>query len=658
MTSAAALDRDVTLSHYLAMHRIRVFEQAVLDLRAQDHVKGSVHPCLGQESAPVGVLAAARPKDPIVATYRGHGWAVASGVPMSDIAAEILGREGGTNNGRGGSAYLSAPGTRFIGENSIVGAGLPVAAGMALASRVRGLDEVAIVSFGDGATNQGAAHEAFVMAVARGLPVLFVCENNGWSEMTPIGATVPVPLAERAAAYGMATWTVDGRDVVSVAHAARTALGHARDTPAPVFLEILVPRIAGHYNADIEHYRDESDKTEARERDPLQFSRSQLLAAGLAESDLTTAEAEIGAQVAQALEDALQRPVAAGDVHEHVTASRPISRPSPHTSGREVTYGLAINEALRREMAARPETVLFGEDVAIPGGVFGVSRGLRREFGEGRVFDTPIAEAAILGAAVGASQRGLRPIVEIMWADFLLVALDQLVNQAANVRYLSEGRATAPMLVRTQQGVTPGSCAQHCQSLEALLTHIPGLKVGLPGTPADGYAMTRAAIEDPDPVILIEARSLYLTKGMVDFEAAPETVGGSVLRREGKDLLIVTWGAMQHACMEAAARLHDDGIDAGVLDLRWLAPLDFDAIRTHLATHSGKLVIAHEANVTGGFGAEVAARVASDALDVLDGPILRVGTPDSRIPAAPSLQAALVPSVGSIVAAAQRLGDF
>ncbi len=309
-------------------------------------------------------------------------------------------------------------------------------------------------------------------------------------------------------------------------------------------------------------------------------------------------------------------------------------------------------------MREGPEVIVFGEDVAVPGGVFGVTRGLQKEFGPERVFDTPISESAILGAAVGASQRGLRPVAEIMWADFLLVALDQLVNQAANVRYMSEGRVKAPLVVRTQQGAIPGSCAQHSQSLEAIFAHIPGLKVGMPATAHDAYAMTRAAIDDDDPVLLIESRALYLMKGPIDISLPRETVCGGRLRRRGSDLLIVTWGRITHDCLSAADELTSRGVQCGVLDLRWIAPLDFTLVLEELERHSGKLMIVHEANRTGGFGAEIAARVASQAMDIVQAPVLRVATPDVRMPAAPQLQEALIPGVHDIVAAALELKRY
>jgi 2-oxoisovalerate dehydrogenase E1 component len=240
-------------------------------------------------------------------------------------------------------------------------------------------------------------------------------------------------------------------------------------------------------------------------------------------------------------------------------------------------------------------------------------------------------------------------VVEIMWADFLLVALDQLVNQAANVRYVSRSELTAPLVVRTQQGATPGSCAQHSQNLEALLAHIPGLKIGLAATPGDAYAMLRSAIADPDPVILVEARGLYQSKGLVDRSAAIAPVGGARVHGEGADIVLLTWGALVPQVVEAADRLARQDVDATVVDLRWLNPLDDETIERVVRAGSGRVLVAHEANVTGGFGAEVAARIQEQHFDYLDQPVARLGVPDSRIPSAPALQRALLPDADAVV---------
>lgn len=319
-----------------------------------------------------------------------------------------------------------------------------------------------------------------------------------------------------------------------------------------------------------------------------------------------------------------------------------------------LTVAKAVNAALDRALREFPEAILFGEDVALPGGVFGCTKGLLERHGD-RVFDTPISESAILGAAVGAALMGRRPIVEVMWVDFTLVALDQIVNQAANARYVSNGRLSASLTIRTQQGILPGSCAQHSQSLEALFTHIPGLRVAMPASAQAAYALLLSAIASDDPAIVIEHRSMYHTvSGEVELGAPIEPVGGARVVRPGNDVTVVALGPMVGMALAAAATLAEEGVEIEVVDPRWLAPLDAGTILASVS-RTGRLVVAHEANVTGGFGAEVAARVARDALWSLEAPIERVGLPDVRVPAAPSLQAAIAPTAADIVAAVRRV---
>ena len=373
-----------------------------------------------------------------------------------------------------------------------------------------------MVSVGDGATSQGALHEALVFAAFRRLPLVVVCENNGWSEMTPIDAIARVDrLSERAAGYGMPGATIDGNDPRAVHEAVAEAVARARAGEGPTFLEARCHRLGAHYNGDVEHYRPDADREAAVAGDPLAALRRRLLEEGTPEDDLAALEREVGAELDAAREAAVAAaPPDPASARAHVHAAPAPAAPTGEPpEQRELTYVKAVTEALRRELRARPEAIVFGEDVGAAGGIFGATRGLQEEFGAERVFDSPIAESAILGSAVGAALEGLRPVVEIMWADFLLVALDQLVNQAANVRYVSGGRHGAPLVVRTQQGATPGSCAQHSQSLEALLAHIPGLRVGVAATPQDAHAMLRAAVADDDPVVLFEARALYQSKG-------------------------------------------------------------------------------------------------------------------------------------------------
>lgn len=320
----------------------------------------------------------------------------------------------------------------------------------------------------------------------------------------------------------------------------------------------------------------------------------------------------------------------------------------------ELSYAQAVNAALHRLLTEVPETILYGEDVGKAGGIFGVTKNLKDAFGE-RVFDTPISETAMLGAAVGAAMTGLRPIVEIMWIDFTLVAMDQIVNQAANVRYVSAGRLHAPLTIRTQQGHLPGSCAQHSQNLEALYAHIPGLRVGLAATAQDAYSMLLSAVRCDDPTLIIENRGLYHgEKKQVTIGGMIEPVGGAVIMRPGTDLTILSWSAMLHQAMAAAERLAEKGIAAEVINARWLNPFDWATLFASVRK-TGRLIVAHEAVLTGGFGAEVAARVGSELFGQLRAPVERIGTLDSRIPSAPHLQRALIPDAAQIADKAAAL---
>jgi pyruvate dehydrogenase E1 component beta subunit len=319
----------------------------------------------------------------------------------------------------------------------------------------------------------------------------------------------------------------------------------------------------------------------------------------------------------------------------------------------EARFGQAINRALADAMAADESVVLFGEDIAAPGGPFGVTRGLLDRFGGERVRDTPISEAAIVGAAVGAAMSGLWTVVEIMFMDFVTLAMDALVNQAAKARFMFGGQYALPMVVRLPHGGGINAGPQHSQCLEAWLAHVPGLKVVCPATVADAYALTRAAIADPDPVILVENKSLYAVKGELP-EPLPSTeIGRAAVARPGRDATIVTYGAMRGVALAASDELTRDGIEAEVIDLRSLQPWDEGAVlRSLRRTH--RLVIAHEAVEAFGVGAEIAARMADIGFDELDGPIVRVGAPFMPVPFAKELEAHYRPDAARIADAVRR----
>jgi pyruvate/2-oxoglutarate/acetoin dehydrogenase E1 component len=324
---------------------------------------------------------------------------------------------------------------------------------------------------------------------------------------------------------------------------------------------------------------------------------------------------------------------------------------------RELTYLEAVREALIQEMRQDPEVFVIGEDVGVYGGAFGVTKGMLEEFGPERIRDTPISEAAIAGAATGAALMGMRPVMEIMFMDFLTISMNQLVNQAAKIRFMFGGKASIPMVVRAPAGSGTGAAAQHSQSLEAWFVHTPGIKVVAPSTATDVKGLLVSAIRDNNPVIFMEHKLLYRTKGPVDEALYTIPLGQAEVKREGRDLTIVAYSIMVPRALEAAEELAKEGIEVEVVDPRTLKPLDTETIIRSVAK-TGRVLIAHEAPRTGGFGAELAAIIAdSEAFDYLDAPIRRLAGRDIPIPYNRNLERATVPQVEDIVAAARKLAQ-
>ncbi len=318
------------------------------------------------------------------------------------------------------------------------------------------------------------------------------------------------------------------------------------------------------------------------------------------------------------------------------------------------TYLQALNEALRQEMERDPNVFIMGEDVGQFGGCFGVTQGLFDQFGEARVMDTPITESVIVGAAAGAAAAGLRPVAELMFVDFIGVALDQLFNQASKMRYMFGGKAKVPMVLRMPQGAGIGAAAQHSQSLEAWFMHIPGLKVVIPSTPYDAKGLLISAIRDNNPVVFLEHKLLYGVDGEVPEESYAIEFGKADIKREGTDVTVVATSKMVHSALEAAEILAKDGISLEVVDPRTVQPLDTDTILASVKkTHA--LVIAHEAVGFAGPGAEIAAQVAEKAFDYLDAPITRVAAPFCPVPFSPPLEQAFIPGAQDIVKAVRGL---
>ena len=322
---------------------------------------------------------------------------------------------------------------------------------------------------------------------------------------------------------------------------------------------------------------------------------------------------------------------------------------------REITYAQAIKEAMSEEMRRDENVFLMGEDVGIYGGGFGVSVGMHEEFGDERVRDTPISEAAIAGAAAGAAVTGMRPIAEIMFSDFTTISMDQLVNQAAKMRYMFGGKAKVPMVVRTPGGSGTGAAAQHSQSLEAWFCHVPGLKVVVPSTPYDAKGLLKAAIRDDNPVMFFEQKLLYRKKGEVPEEDYIVPLGKADIKREGSDLTIVTYGRMVPLCLEVAQEYAQRGVSIEVVDPRTLMPLDKDTLIAS-AKKTGRVLVVHEACQTGGFGGELASVIGdSEAFYYLDAPIKRLGGLDVPIPYCPELEKNVVPTADTISQAIDEL---
>ncbi|MET0148852.1 MAG: pyruvate dehydrogenase complex E1 component subunit beta, partial [Acidimicrobiales bacterium] len=632
----------------LEMHRrmlvIRGFEQRVATLYRAGEVPGFVHLSIGQEASAVGACWPLGPADVITSTHRGHGHCLAKGLDPLGMFAELMARDQGTNRGRGGSMHIADPTLGILGANGLVAAGLPIAVGAATAAQLRADGSVAVAFFGDGAVAQGAFHEAVNLAAVWDLPVVFFCENNGYAEFSAAADQHGAPLEHRAAGYGAGYVAVDGNDVVATASAMQDVVEALRGGAGPTIVEAATYRWHGHYEGDPEQYRTPEEKEDWEGRDPLVVHAAALRAAGVGDDDVAALESTV-----------------ADELDAAVTAARALAGPSPETRfdfvlrprpslpeppspdvGAPVFRTMdAIHDALEAELAADDGVFLAGIDVGAGGNVFGLTRGLRDRFGD-RVRDTPISETAVMGLGVGAAMAGMRPVVELMYLDFVGVCLDQLLNQAAKMPFMTGGAAEMALTVRTQFGAGRSSGSQHSQSLEALLAHIPGLSVVMPSTPADTYGLLRAAIQDPNPVIFIENRLLYGMKGPQPPADHLVPIGTSRVVREGSDITVVSVSRMVHEAVAAAEALAEDGISVEVIDLRTVAPLDTAPILESVAKTS-RILIAHEAVVPFGIGAEIAAVVARDAFWDLDAPIERVGAAATPPPYAPDLERAWLP---------------
>jgi 2-oxoisovalerate dehydrogenase E1 component len=656
--ASALLTIDDLLEAYRRMLVVRGFEQRVARLYRDGEVPGFVHLCIGQEASAVGACWPLRSDDVITSTHRGHGHCLAKGLDPLAMFAELMGRDGGTNRGRGGSMHIADPRIGIFGANGIVAAGLPIAVGAATAAQLRSDASVAVAFFGDGAVAQGAFHESLNLAAVWRVPVVFFCENNGYAEFSAASSQHAATLARRAAGYGVDHVGIDGNDVEVVASTMARVVEAVRGGHGPVVVEATTYRWHGHYEGDPERYRSTEEVREWESRDPLLGSRRGLVERGVEEADLVELEASVGAELDAAVEAA--RAMAEPDpstLFDFVVRPRlepPAVAPLPADAVSFRTMD-AVRGALEVELERDERVFVAGIDVGEGGNVFGLTRGLRGRFGD-RVRDTPISETAVVGLGVGAAMAGMRPVVEVMYLDFLGVCLDQLMNQAAKMPFMTGGAAEMALTVRTQFGAGRSSGSQHSQSLEAMLAHIPGLSVVMPSTPADTYGLLRSAIQDPNPVVFIENRMLYGMKGPQPPADHLLPIGRAAVVRSGTDVTVVSVSRMVHEALAAAEEMAAEGISVEVVDLRTVAPLDVETVLESVARTS-RLLVAHEAVVPFGIGAEIAAVVAREGFWNLDAPIERVGAASTPPPYSPVLERAWLPDRHDIAAALRRLAS-
>ncbi|GAA3613379.1 alpha-ketoacid dehydrogenase subunit alpha/beta [Kineosporia mesophila] len=654
--AAAAVSAEDLLEMYRRMVTIRLFEQSASRLYAQSEVPGFLHLSIGQEATAVGACWNLRRSDGITSTHRGHGHCLAKGLDLTSMFAELMGREGGTCQGRGGSMHIADPGLGIFGANGIVGAGLPIVTGAATAAKLRGDGGVAVGFFGDGAVAQGMFHESVNLAAVWDLPVVFFCENNHYSEFSREQDQHRAGLAARAAGYGIRYEAVDGNDVVAVAELMGGLVEGLRRGEGPVLVEADTYRWHGHYEGDPLRYRTSDELDEAKLRDPLLIARARLAELGTPPGTLDDVDASVAADVEAAIEAARRSPLPdPATIFDHVWVEEedPVE-PEPE-QGERFRMMDAVREALTLEMERDERVYAAGIDVGEGGNVFALFRGMTEQF-PGRMLDTPISESAIVGSAVGAAMAGMRPVVEIMYMDFIGVCLDALMNQAAKLRFMTGGRAALPLVVRTQFGAGRSSGSQHSQSLEAMLAHIPGLTVVMPSGPVEAYGLLRAAIQSPNPVVFVENRLQYGLK-----DARPQAdyiipLGRARIVRPGRDITVVTYSRMLQEVVAAAEEVAGDGIDVEVVDLRTISPLDRDTILTSLKK-TRRLMVAHEGVQDFGVGAEIAALAANEGFWHLDAPVVRIAPPAMPVPYSPSLEKAWLPDRVVVADALRRLAE-
>ena len=545
-------------------------------------------------------------------------------------------------------------------------------------------DEVMYVSSGDGTTSEGEFWESLNTACNLKLPVLYLIEDNGYAISVPVEVqTAGGSISKLVSGFpDLFIVEADGCDLLSAYPAIRSAVEHVRSRKGPALVHVHVIRPYSHSLSDSEDlYRTKEEREAEASRDPLRTLAEQLVSSGLlGEAELVTLKAEVDERVRAAADHALAaaRPAPATVLQhiysEEVDPTTEAFSTEPSFSGAEGTMVDLLNAALHSEMARNPRIVVFGEDVADvsreehlgqlkgKGGVFKVTHGLQSAFGSERVFNSPLAEANIIGRAIGMAARGLKPVVEIQFFDYIWPAYMQLRNELANFRWRSNGTWKAPVVVRVPiGGYLKGGAPYHSQSGEVLFTHVPGLRVVMPSTALDANGLLRTAMRSDDPVMFLEPKHLYRQTYNKSRDPGSDYMipfGKAKVVRPGSDVTVITYGSLVQRTVKAAMDLaHADGIETEVIDLRSLAPYDWEAIAASVKK-TNKVIVAHEDHISFGYGAEIAARIADELFEYLDGPVKRVASMDTFVAYEPGLEDVILPQVEDLAAAIRDLHAY
>jgi 2-oxoisovalerate dehydrogenase E1 component len=663
-TAECDLDASTLLSLFRTMQIIRQTEEELARCHQRGLIFGACHTYVGQEAISTGVCAHLTNDDPIFSTHRGHGHALAKGMPPRELMAELFGRATGCSRGRGGSMHLFSPEIGMMGTSGIVGPCILQACGGGYSSKLMKSGCVAVAFFGDGAVNNGAFHEGLNMAAIWKLPVLFVCENNQFATEVPFAYSSGIPdVGRRAANYGLPGFEVDGNDVLAVTEVAREAVARARSGGGPTLIECKTYRTRAHAEGMGDFtYRTREEVEQWKQRCPIESLRHRMLTEfDIAESQIDAIETEVATLVAEARQFAESSPLPdASTATEHVyspvraVAQRGEPLRDQATETREISFSQATHEALAEEMAVNQRIFVMGEGIGIRGGNFNTTAGLYELYGPERLCDTPISERGFVGLAGGAAMTGTRPVVDFMFADFILDSVGEIVNQIAKMQFMSSGRLKMPVLLRGCIGIGHSAATHHSGSYYAMYAQVPGLRVVVPSNAYDAKGLMKHALRGDDPVMFLEHREILTMKRHVPQDDYEIEFGRAAIVRQGRDVTVVALARMVHLALSVCEELEREGISVEVIDPRTVSPLDTESILQSVAK-TGRLLIVDEPPAPCGFAAEIAAQVTDAGFNDLDAPIRRLTGAFTPTPYSPPLEAATVPSTAGIADAIRSL---